>query len=98
MPDITNEHLDAAILDQKVAGAFAGKRYAYIAIAKGGWTLGVAVANERGYNPIDGKTFTSQHDAREWAERLNAHIGIDDETASMIVLSTMGGPPVREGT
>jgi hypothetical protein len=96
MRDITNKSVEAALLDQKVAGAFRGKTYAYVAlVAKRGWILGVAVANESGYHPIEGKTFDNQQQAREWAEGLNAHIGLSDKAAISIVISTMGGVPFR---
>lgn len=98
MPDITNENLQAAILDQKVAGIFRGKTYAYVAlVAKRGWQLGIAVANESGYHPIGGKSFANQQEARKWAERLNEHIGLSDKQAINIVISTMGGVPFRGG-
>lgn len=96
MTDITNTHLEAAIIDQNVAGAFSGKTYAFLAvIANGGWRLGVAVANERGYNPISGKTFTDQGEAHRWAHGLNEHIGVDVDTALNIIVSTMGGRRVK---
>lgn len=92
MTDITNTHLEAAIIDQKVAGEFEGKQYAFVtAIAHGGWQLGVAVANEPGYNPINGKVFKTQAEAKEWAARLNAHIGRSEDSALAIITSTMGG-------
>jgi hypothetical protein len=96
MTDITNSHLEAAIIDQKVAGAFAGKRYAFAAvIQKDGWQLGVAVENEPGYSPVDGKTFTLQAEAKQWAEGLNKHIGLSDEDALSIIITTMRGPRAR---
>lgn len=92
--DITTESLEAAIIDQKVAGAFAGKSYAYHAVvAKGGWQLGIAVANEKGYSPVEGKTFASQEEAKGWVEGLNAHIGLSEEDRVRIVISSMGGKP-----
>jgi hypothetical protein len=92
MTNITSLSLEAAILDQKVAGAFHGKTYCFVAIwGNGGHHLGVAVANEQGYNPIVGKTFADRKEADEWARQLNAHIGRSDEEATRIVISTMGG-------
>lgn len=91
MTDITNTHLEAALIDQNVAGAFSDKPYAFMAVvAKGGWQLAVAVANERGYNPIN-KFFESQQEADEWAEGLNRHIGLSADAKFKIVASTMGG-------
>jgi predicted molibdopterin-dependent oxidoreductase YjgC len=96
MTDITTTHLEAAFIDQNVAGAFPGKRYAFVAVvAPGGWQLGVAVANEQGYNPISGKTFKAHYEAKEWADGLNKHIGLDVEDALEIIGSTMGGARTR---
>ena len=50
MTDITHQYLEAAIIDQNVAGAFPDKAYAFVAVVNGGYSLGVAVANEKGYN------------------------------------------------
>ena len=92
--DITNTHLEAAIIDQKVAGEFAGKVYAFVAVTcKDGYQLGVAVANEAGYNPIQGKTFDRYEEAKRWASELNKHIGLGEE-AFDIIGSTMRGPRV----
>ena len=92
MPDITSTHLEAAIIDQSAAGLFSDRAYAFIAvIGNDGWQLGVAVANERGYNPIPGKTFTTQAEAKEWADGLNKHIGRDANSVMAIIISTMGG-------
>jgi hypothetical protein len=91
MTDITNTYLEAAILDQKVAGAFYNKVYAFITVAaKGGWQLGVACANEQGYNPIN-KFFTTETEAKQWADGLNQHIALSKDEALEIVCSTMGG-------
>ena len=95
MTDITDTHLEAAILDQKVAGAFEGQRYAFVAVVgKDGWQLGVAVQEEQGYNPIDGKTFKDQAEAKQWADGLNRHIGLSEDDYFEIVTSTMRGPRV----
>ena len=92
MTSITSRHLEAAIIDQSVAGSFPDDPYAFIAvIGDGGWQLGVAVANQRGYNPIPGKTFKDQDEAKEWAEGLNKHIGVSADVAAHIIISTMGG-------
>lgn len=90
MTDITTLYLEAAILDQKVAGQFRDKRYAFVpVVAKGGWELGVAVYDERGYSPIKGKTFKEHDEASEWADGLNAHIGLTDDEAIRIICSSM---------
>ena len=90
MTDITTTNLEAAILDQKVAGEFRGKRYCFIATRHGDqYILGVAVQGERGYNPIRGKAFITQAQATEWANGLNEHLGLTVEQATSIVISTM---------
>jgi hypothetical protein len=91
MSDITNRHLEAAIIDQKVAGEFAGKTYAFVAVIDEGYKLGVAVKNETGYNPISGKTFRTHDEAKQWADGLNEHIGLSKDEALNIVGSTMFG-------
>jgi hypothetical protein len=94
MTDITTRHLEAAIIDQKVAGEFAGKAYAFVAVINDGYQLGVAVANEPGYNPIQGKRFERYDEAKNWATALNDHIGLSSDEAMDIVGSTMRGPRV----
>ena len=92
MTDITNQYLEAAFIDQNVAGAFHGKSYAFVAIVNGGYSLGVAVANEQGYNAITGKTFSTYEEAKRWASELNKHIGLSVDEALDIISSTMFGP------
>jgi hypothetical protein len=91
MSDITNRYLEAAFIDQKVAGEFHDRSYAFIAVITDSYGLGVAVANEPGYNPINGKTFDSYDEATRWANELNEHIGLSRDAALDIVGSTMGG-------
>jgi hypothetical protein len=87
---ITSEHLEAAIIDQTVAGTFTGQRYAYMTVGgQNGYELAIAVANQHGYNPVSGKIFGSQGEAKIWADGLNRHIGLTDEDALNIILSTM---------
>jgi hypothetical protein len=95
MTDITSNHLEAALIDQSVAGQLFDKRYAFVAVYGEGWQLGVAVANESGYNPIAGKTFKNQDEAEQWANGLNDHIGLDKLAALQIIGSTMGGNRVE---
>jgi hypothetical protein len=90
MTDITNTHLEAALIDQNAAGTFAGKDYAFFPVCwRTGFILGVAVRNEHGYNPIPGKKFTTREDAKEWADGLNSHIGLSDDAATDIIISSM---------
>ena len=99
MPDFTSLNLEAAFIDQKVAGAFPRKLYAFVAVIASDpdaeYALGVAVANEPGFNPIQGKTFKTWDEAKQWAEGLNAHIGLTHDEAFAIIASTMGGRPVN---
>lgn len=100
MEDITTTHLEAAIIDQKAAGAFAGKRYAFCSVVgEDGWQLGIAVANEDGYTPVLGKTFPwdQEDECRRWALSLNRHIGLSLSAEAAIIASTMGGRRVPEG-
>ena len=95
MTDITSTHLEAALIDQNVAGTFHDKPYAFVAVIDdNAWRLGVAVANEAGYNPIAGKTFAHRAEAKHWADGLNKHIGLSDTQALDIISSTMHGPRV----
>jgi hypothetical protein len=94
MTGITTRYLEAAIIDQKVAGEFAGKAYAFVAVVNKGYKLGVAVANESGYSPIEGKTFDNYGEAKQWASELNDHIGLSRDAALDIIGSTMFGPRV----
>jgi hypothetical protein len=98
--DITHTHLEAAILDQVVAGAFAGQAYAFVSVYhEGAWRLGVAVANEPGYCPITGKIFSGSAESERWANGLNVHIGLSEKQAFAIVSSTMReGQPVVEAS
>jgi hypothetical protein len=93
MSDITNRNFEAAIIDQHVAGAFAGQRYAFTPVLDrlGFWALGVAVQDESGYSPIVGKTFGSHPEAKAWADGLNEHIGLSQDEAIEIVCSSMRG-------
>jgi hypothetical protein len=97
MADPPNTILAAALLDQKVAGQFACKDYAYIAVLKadGTWGPGIAVANEPGYTPIDSEQFTwkVEADARLFCDGMNRHIGLNEAQVIGITVSSMGGRP-----
>lgn len=88
--DITEGNLEAAIVDQKVAGAFAGKRYAFLTyeLAKG-FALGVAVQGEAGFYAIAGKSFETREAADVWSDGLNRHIGLTHTEQQEIILSSM---------
>lgn len=92
MSDITSTNLELAILDQKVAGQFSGRLYAYQPVlADHGWKLGIAVQDERGYNPIDGLSYKTESEAKEVANGMNEHIGLNRDQALHIIISTMRG-------
>ena len=96
MTSITSQYLEAAIIDQMVAGTFNDKVYAFVAVPTPSirWGLGVAVANEHGYAPIEGKRFDTYEEAKRWANELNAHIGRTNDEVLDIVGSTMFGSRV----
>lgn len=65
---------------------------------QGHFGLGVAVANERGYNPLPAgfACFESYDLAEAEATRLNGLLKLDHDTAWRIVASTMGGKLYRD--
>jgi len=71
-----------AVVSEEIAGHFG---------------LGIAVANERGYNPIPAgwAIFETMEAAEADADRANAQLGHDDLQAFKIVASTMGGKLYR---
>ncbi|MGY2987740.1 hypothetical protein [Bradyrhizobium sp. USDA 4508] len=88
-----DESLEAAAINQKVAETFAGKRYAFLSVAGDeSWQLAVAVQDEPGYNPIEGKTFEDRSEAIEWAIGLNKLLGLSADDAMKITASTMRKP------
>ncbi len=93
MTNITQEHLEAAIIDQMVAGSFTGQTYAYVPVLAESksrcWQLGLAFRDERGYHPIDGKLFRTRSEAEDWADGLNKHIGLHPVDVHYIVNSSM---------
>jgi len=94
MTDPTNRSLEAALLDQKVAGMFHGKQFAYVPIHRDegkAWGIGIAVANERGYHAVDGGLFQyeSRVEADVFCDGMNRHIGLSQQQALMIIASSM---------
>lgn len=70
---------------------------AFIAVTEselaGHFGIGIAVANERGYNPIPAgfACFEDYELAEAEADRLNGLLQLDTDTIWRIVASTMGG-------
>jgi len=91
--DPTHHSLEAAILDQKVAGAMGDLPYAYVPVLNddGKWALGIAVEDEAGYSPVTGMDFRTDQEARNFADGMNKHIGLDPYRTMEIVTSSMRG-------
>ena len=94
MKDITHTWLDAALLDQVVAGKFHGRSYAFVPVMRDSgkpWGLGIAVENEGGYSPIDHDSFSwDEYDkAYDFCQSMNRHINLDPRREIQIIASTM---------
>lgn len=95
MADITSYNLNAALLDQQIAGAFAGKKYAFVAVVSDTsaktFGVGIAVKDEPGYHPIESKIFQwdDYEEATAFCKQMNLHIGLDAVEVARIVTSTM---------
>ena len=95
--DITSTNLGLAILDQRAGGMFGSRPYAYLAIIDGDrWALGIAVANERGYNPT-GLNYADRAEAETVAAGMNKHLNLSDDDTTGIIVSTMGGRRYAQG-
>ena len=69
-----------------------GKIWAFVPIAIGECSLGVAIANEPGYYPIPRYQEPNYNKACEYAQKLNyEHLGLTDIQALDIQASTMRG-------
>jgi hypothetical protein len=102
--DPTHGSLAAALLDQKVAGLFHDKQYAYVPVIGGkgsgkAWGVGIAVEGEHGYCPIEDKTdadqlfaFASREEANDFCNGMNEHIGLSRIRAIEITVSSMRKP------
>ena len=63
------------------------------------WKIGVATANEQGYDPTTWQTFDTRNEAAEFCEMMNEKMGLTDREANLIIISTMGGREyVESGT
>lgn len=91
--DPTQRSLEAAILDQTVAGTFEDKPYAYAAVLNQGsgkmWAIGIAVEDEAGYNPVAGFEFDTQAEVDAFVDGMNKHIGLTKLKATEIIASSM---------
>ena len=68
------------------------KAFAPVCTHNGRFGLGLAERNEPGYWPMVGfGEFDTWEDARASADELNAKLGLDLETAALIVASSMAG-------
>lgn len=98
MQDITSTNLDLAIMDQVHAGHYGRRPYAYtVGIHGDQYILGIAVANERGYHPVRTTGYITRKKAQAVADGMNAHLGLSNDEATAIIVSTMGGRPYRKG-
>jgi hypothetical protein len=83
-----------AIAELEIEQLFAGKLWAYVPVSDGTyaqWGLGIAVANERGYNPIPpywchGDNYNQLGDH---ADLLNERRGMSRDEVARIIASTM---------
>ncbi|MCB1423185.1 MAG: hypothetical protein KDJ69_12115 [Nitratireductor sp.] len=79
----THAHVD-------IAQEFIAKLWCYVALPDG--TLGIAVANERGYTPVSPFWFKSEtyDEADREADRLNRkHLDLEPDIALRIITTTM---------
>jgi hypothetical protein len=80
----------------------AGKDMAYVTLLEGprdgreksGWYLGLAVRDEPGYHQLKPGfgPYEGEDDAKVHALSLNTKLGHDEESAFLVVLSSMAGP------
>ena len=99
-PDPTHTSLEAAFLDQKVAGQFHGMDYVYVPslMDNGMWCVGIAVANEDGHYPIRGSSefeFDRFDLCVIFCHGMNRHIRVPLDHVAEIIASTMGGRTYR---
>jgi hypothetical protein len=91
--DPTTNSLDAAILDQKVAGMFHGQAYAYVAVLKKSmFGVGIAIDGEHGYYSVDGLEFKTYGEANDFCLGMNRHIGLTFTRQIEITVSSMRKP------
>ena len=101
MKDPTTMWLDAALLDQVVAGKFHGRPYAFVPIyrspdvfSRNIWGIGIAVEGEHGHYPVAHPSFTwaARDEAAAFCEGMNRHVGLSPLREVEIVASSMRKP------
>jgi hypothetical protein len=99
--DPTQQSIEAAILDQKVAGTMGDDPYAYVAVLNHRpgkmWAIGIAVEDQAGYVPIEADimfTFDRREEVDAFVGGMNKHIGLTPDRAARIVISSMRGKVV----
>lgn len=66
------------------------KKYAFTpVIIRDSWGLGIAVENEPGYNPLEGKFFDTRDEAQSFADDLNKYLKLSEREAMEIIITTM---------
>lgn len=89
--------LQQSLLDQKVAGIFRNRNYAFVPVTKDGakpWTIGIAVQDEYGYHEIEGEglDFKWAPDAQAYADAMNDHRRLQPDVVARIIASSMRRP------
>ena len=91
--DPTQRSLEAAILDQKIAGKFDDKPYAYVPVISEGpkqWEIGIAVKHEQATaQSRAASNSTSTRKLMHSSDGMNMHIGLDPARAMKIIASSM---------
>ncbi len=88
-----------AVAELGINEMFAGKLWAYVPVVeKFGIGLGIAVANEAGYNPIPLHWAIAEtwEEMRAHAQELNEAKGLNEEAAARVVCSSMAAGNVKK--
>lgn len=68
----------------------ANARRCFVAVIRDdGYSIGIAVEGEPGYYATNYQSVATYEEAKVWASKCNANMGINDAEASEIVLNTM---------
>lgn len=87
------------IIELGIDEMFRGKLWAYTpVIDEKGIGLGIAVANEAGYNPIPLQWCNGEKydEVREHADELNAERGLSSDCSMRVVMSTMAAQNAKK--